>query len=129
MAGSTSEIRKGMPGLKQAGKIANDRLTKHLAKFGYTPVPHSLPGNTTRDIVFALVDDFGVGTPIHDATTSSTRSTNFTVTDWSGSSSSASLSVGLHQTNRPALHARLHPAALARFNIQYQNYPTLAPLL
>ena len=29
--GSDGEIRKGMPGLKQAGKIANDRLTKHLA--------------------------------------------------------------------------------------------------
>jgi hypothetical protein len=27
------EIRKGMPGLKQAGRIANDRLQKHLATF------------------------------------------------------------------------------------------------
>jgi hypothetical protein len=52
MAGSTSEIRKGMPGLKQAGKIANDRLTKHLAKFGYTPVPHSASGNTTPGTLF-----------------------------------------------------------------------------
>ena len=32
------EIRKGMPGLKQAGRIANDRLKIHLAKFGYSPV-------------------------------------------------------------------------------------------
>ena len=31
------EIRKGVPGLKQAGKISNDRLTKHLAKYGYGP--------------------------------------------------------------------------------------------
>ena len=31
------EIRQGMPGLKEAGLIANDRLTRHLAKFGYTP--------------------------------------------------------------------------------------------
>ncbi len=31
------EIQKGMPGLKQAGKIANERLRKHLAKYGYTP--------------------------------------------------------------------------------------------
>jgi hypothetical protein len=33
------EIRKGTPGLKQAGRIANDRLTLHLAKYGYSPVP------------------------------------------------------------------------------------------
>ena len=32
------DIRKGMPGLKQAGHIANDRLNIHLAKFGYSPV-------------------------------------------------------------------------------------------
>ena len=32
------EIRKGMPGLKQSGRIANDRLQLHLAKFGYAPV-------------------------------------------------------------------------------------------
>ena len=35
------EIRKGMPGLKQAVKIANDRLTVHLAKHGYFPVLHT----------------------------------------------------------------------------------------
>ena len=32
------EIRKGMPGLKQAGHIVNDRIKIHLAKFGYYPV-------------------------------------------------------------------------------------------
>ena len=32
------KIRKGMAGLKQAGRIANNRLRLHLAKFGYTPV-------------------------------------------------------------------------------------------
>ena len=32
------EIRKGMPDLKQAGRIANDRLKIHLGKFGYSPV-------------------------------------------------------------------------------------------
>jgi hypothetical protein len=57
------EIRKGMPGLKQAGRIANDRLTLHLAKFGYSPVPRtpSLWTYATRPIAFSLVvDDFGV---------------------------------------------------------------------
>jgi hypothetical protein len=57
------EIRKGMPGLKQAGRIANDRLTTHLAKSGYRPVRHtpSLWTHDTHPIVFTLVvDDFGV---------------------------------------------------------------------
>ena len=35
------EIRNGMPGLKQAGRIANDGLIKHLAQFGYAPVQHT----------------------------------------------------------------------------------------
>jgi hypothetical protein len=57
------EIRKGMPGLKQAGRIANDRLEKHLATFGYTPVPRtpSLYQHASRPVTFSLVvDDFGV---------------------------------------------------------------------
>jgi hypothetical protein len=57
------EIRKGMPGLKQAGRIADDRLTTHLAKYGYRPVPitPSLWTHGTRPIDFSLVvDDFGV---------------------------------------------------------------------
>ena len=32
------DIRKGMPGMKKSGKISNDRLKLHLAKFGYAPV-------------------------------------------------------------------------------------------
>ena len=34
------EIQKGMPGLKQASRIANDRLESHLAHFGFAPVPN-----------------------------------------------------------------------------------------
>ena len=30
-----------MPGLKQAGRIANDQLKAHLAKFGFAPVPRT----------------------------------------------------------------------------------------
>ena len=46
------EIRKGMPGLKQAGHIANNRLNIHLAKFVYSPVTHtpSLWKHATKDI-------------------------------------------------------------------------------
>jgi hypothetical protein len=57
------EIRKGVPGLKQAGRIANDRLTLHLGKYGYSPFPQtpSLWTHDTRLIAFSLVvDNFGV---------------------------------------------------------------------
>jgi hypothetical protein len=57
------EIRKGMPGLKQAGRIANDRLKSHLQQFGYAPVPRtpSLWTHKSRLVTFSLVvDDFGV---------------------------------------------------------------------
>ena len=50
-------------GLKQAGRIANDRLKIHLAKFGYSPVARtpSLWKHATKDICFSLVfDDFCV---------------------------------------------------------------------
>ena len=57
------EIRKGMPGLKQAGRIANDRLRAHLAKVGFAPVPitPALWKHNKKPIWFSLVvDDFGV---------------------------------------------------------------------
>ena len=57
------EIRKGMYGLKQAGILANEQLTKHLALSGYHPTPRT-PGlwaHKTRNIKFSLVvDDFGI---------------------------------------------------------------------
>ena len=57
------KIRQGVPGLKQAGLIANEILTNHLAKFGYTPSTKTpaLWRHATRNISFSLVvDDFGV---------------------------------------------------------------------
>ena len=57
------EIQKGMPGLRNAGKISHDRLVKHLAKYGYAPVRH-MPAfwkHKTRPVSFTLcVDDFGM---------------------------------------------------------------------
>ena len=57
------EIRKGMYGLPQAGKIASDRLTELLAPHGYAPVPYT-PGlwtHTSGKVTFTLVvDDFGI---------------------------------------------------------------------
>ena len=52
-----------MPGLKQAGKISNDRFKKHLEKYGYEPMRHTpaLWKYASHDIVFTLVVDvFGV---------------------------------------------------------------------
>jgi hypothetical protein len=57
------EIQKGMYGLPQAGRLANDRLTKILEPHGYRPCPIT-PGlwrHDTNRIVFTLVvDDFGI---------------------------------------------------------------------
>ena len=52
-----------MPGLKQSGRIANNRLKAHLAQFGFPPVPRTpaLCKHATKPIVFSLVvDNFGV---------------------------------------------------------------------
>ncbi len=57
------EIRKGMYGLPQAGRIASDYLTDFLKPHGYEPAPITagLWKHTTGNIVFSLVvDDFGV---------------------------------------------------------------------
>jgi hypothetical protein len=57
------EIHKGMYGLPQASRSANDCLTAFLAPHGYAPVPIT-PGlwkHADSDLVFALVaDDFGI---------------------------------------------------------------------
>jgi hypothetical protein len=58
-----AEVRGGMYGLKQAGKIAHDDLKQHLKPYGYQPVQFT-PGlwkHNTSGLTFTLiVDDFGV---------------------------------------------------------------------
>ena len=57
------EIRKGIPGINQAGRLASDRLTKNLVRNGYAPVPHTLSlwRHHPSDLMFSLViDDFGI---------------------------------------------------------------------
>jgi Reverse transcriptase (RNA-dependent DNA polymerase) len=57
------EIRKGMYGLLQAGRIANDALVPYLALHGYNQSKHvhGLFTHITCPICFSLVvDDFGV---------------------------------------------------------------------
>jgi hypothetical protein len=58
-----AEARKGMYGLPQAGKLANNRLTKFLEPRGYVPCEHTqgLWRDTKSDLMFTLVvDNFGV---------------------------------------------------------------------
>jgi hypothetical protein len=85
------EIQRGMYGLPQAGRLANDQLIAFLAPHGYRPVPLT-PGlwrHNTKDIVFSLVvDDFGVGyTSQTDAEHRITtlESAYQVSTDWTGS--------------------------------------------
>jgi hypothetical protein len=57
------EIRKGMYRLPQAGLIANERLVKYLATYGFHPTKHThgLFTHESRPVSFCLVvDDFGV---------------------------------------------------------------------
>ena len=57
------DIQKGMLGLKQAGRIVNDRLKAHLAHFGFAPVPitPALWKQATKPIIVPLlIDNFGV---------------------------------------------------------------------
>jgi hypothetical protein len=79
-----AEVRKGMYGLPQAGKLANGRLRKFLASFGYVPCPVT-PGlwkHLHSNLMFTLVvDNFGIRyTPTNKTSTtslpSSTRNTN-----------------------------------------------------
>jgi len=84
------EIRRGMYGLPQAGRIANDELVPHLAAHGYIQAEHT-PGlftHESRPISFTLVvDDFGVkyvgkehAEHLRDVIASKYKMT----TDWSG---------------------------------------------
>ena len=57
------EIRKGMPGPKQARRLASEKITKNLARNGYAPIPYtpSLWRHHTLDLVFSLVvKNFGI---------------------------------------------------------------------
>ena len=64
-------LKKGMYGLKQATRLAHDKLVQHLKPYGYKPDPlrPNLWTHKTRKTKFCLcVDDFGVKTYNHDDT-------------------------------------------------------------
>jgi len=57
------EISKGMYGLPQAGRLAQDRLVEHLRQHGYHMCPNTpcLFRHESRQVAFSLVvDDFGI---------------------------------------------------------------------
>ena len=57
------QLNKGIYGLKQAGRLAQQRLIKHLAEHGYYQSKHTpcLFKHETNSVAFTLVvDDFGV---------------------------------------------------------------------
>jgi hypothetical protein len=84
------KIWKDKCGLPQAGIIANERLVKYLAKYGYAPAQYA-PGlfkHKTRSVTFSLcVDNVGIkyeGSK-HAQHLGNTIKTLYTVTtDWSG---------------------------------------------
>ena len=57
------KIVKGVPGLKQAARLANERLLHHLAPYGYAPLQNipSLWKHESNGILYSLVvGDFGI---------------------------------------------------------------------
>ena len=84
------EISKGIPGLKQARRIASDRLPKNLIRNGYTPVPHipSLWGHHTSDLLFSIViSNFGIKytqKEDSDHLLKSLQEDNVIIKDWTG---------------------------------------------
>ena len=128
------EVQKGMPGLKQAGKIANDRLKSHLAKFGYFPAPRTpaLWLSKTNNITFTLcVEDFGIKyTDKKDAEhlLNALRQLYTISVDWSGTTY-IGLNLAWNYENRTLKISMPSyiPAALTRFKHQIptkkQNSP------
>ena len=128
------EIRKGIPGLKQAGKIANDRLKNHLAKFGYFPALRTpaLWISKSNNISFTLcVDDFGIKyTDKKDAEhlLNALRQLYTISVDWSGTSYiGLTLNWDYNQRTLKISMPTYIPAALLRFQHQLptrkQNSP------
>ena len=79
-----------MPGLKQAGKVANDRLVTHRAKYGYAPCKRTpaLWKHESRPITFTLcVDKFGIkyfGKQHSDHLLNALQNLCSTIVDWKG---------------------------------------------
>jgi hypothetical protein len=104
----STKSRKFMYGLPKAGIIANERLVKHLAEYGYDSTKHTSGPFThaTRSITFSLViNGFGVkyvGNS-HILSISSKPSSHSTTAPLSGKASSTAASLSLGTKNRHLL--------------------------
>ena len=85
------EIRKGVPCIKQSGKVANSRLVYNLEKYGYAPYKctPALWRHAATPVVFTLcVDSFGVkyvGKQHNNHLFDSLRARYNITCDWNGS--------------------------------------------
>jgi len=130
------KIHKGIYGLKQAGKLAQDRLFEHLNKHGYKECPNTpcLFIHESRPVSFcSVVDDFGVkykGKENADHLLDTLKKLYQITEDWSGSKY-----VGLTiNINRAAKTLTLSmpgyvAKALKRFNVIKSKHNTDSPLI
>ncbi len=130
------EIRKGIYGLPQAGKLAQDRLIAHLCTHGYYSSPETpcLFRHKTRDISFALVvDDFGIKfhnkDDVHHLLTSLREL--YTITeDWTGSKYvGLTIDHNRHQHTLTLSIPNYVDKACQRFNITAPNTPPTTPMV
>ena len=135
------DIRKGMPGLKQAVRIANERLKIYLSQFGYAPVPCTpdLWKHATRDITLSLViDDFRIkyfGKENADHLIQSLNKQYTISMDWTGSLlcglhikwyySARTCGISMPNYLKEALHKFQHPTPPCPQNAPHSwKYPT-----
>ena len=130
------EVRKGMPGLKQAGAIAHARLSEHLHKSGYecSRYVSSLWRHKSLPISFTLVvDDFGVkyvGKQAAQHLIETLQSKHVISIDWSGRNYLGFTLDWDYVEKHVTLSMPQHVIkALQRFQHLLNNKPTHSPAL
>ena len=129
-------ITKGMYGLAQAGRLAQDRLKTHLATAGYHEAPSTpcLFIHTERPTKFSLVvDDFGVKYATNEDLNhllDTLRSLYTITTDMLGE---AYLGLSIHyDKSAPAIHVSLPDTIreyLTRYQFTTKTKLTIAPMV
>ena len=129
-------VVKGIYGLPQAGKLAQDRLLLHLAKHDYHPCPNSpcLLRHATRPIAFSLiVDDFGIKYKgrEHALHLLNVLKEAYKITEDWGGTSYVGLTIAIDRDKRTAAISMpgYVAKALKRFGIVKAHHDTNSPLL
>jgi len=130
------EISKGIYGLPQAGKLAQDQLFKHLEAHGYYEARNTpcLFRHKTRNIAFSLVvDDFGIkySDPADAQHLLETLQLLYTMkVDWTGASYIGLTIKQDHENHTLSISMPNYiQQALIRFGITPSNISTDSPLL